>query len=212
MAPEQSKRPVELPVRSLEIVERNGQSVRALRVFCPSRYGSIDTSTCAGCPFVQALSETSVACAPPDVPGDPEGAAGKPLFLGAQALALRTPVGEVCSTRAVAVRVDVPLEQARRVLLEYPSVVVIGDDDQVRGILSAAEPSDELATLAELPQHTPTVPEYAPLIEAIELMLRGHVRLVPVVGEDRRFRGHIADLDVLRWAARYQRPPQSKTR
>ena len=212
MAPEDSGRPVELPVRSLEILERDGRTVRALRVFCPSRYRSIGSSTCAVCPFVRTLSDTAVTCAPPGADADAEPAADKPLFLGPDALALRIPVGAVCAARAVAVRADVRMAHARSVLNDEPFVVVLSRDDRVRGVLSTAELSDELPPLGEMADRTPTVPEYAPLIEAIELMLHSHVRIVPVVGEDRRFLGLVADLDVLRWAARYHMSPHAKVR
>jgi CBS domain-containing protein len=212
MAPEDSGRPIELPVRSLEIFERDGRTVRALRVFCPSRYRSIDSSTCAVCPFVHTVSDTAVACAPPGVDADAEPAPDKPLFLGPDALALRTPAGAVCAAHSVAVRADVPMAHARSVLNHEPFVVVLTSDDRVRGVLSTAELSDELTALGEMADRTPTVPEYAPLIEAIELMLHSHVRMVPVVGEDRRFLGLVADLDVLRWAARYHTSPHAKVR
>jgi CBS domain-containing protein len=201
--PPRREGPVELPVRSVDILERNGRTVR-LRVFCPSRYRSVDSSTCTVCPFVQTFSVIAVTCAPPGVSAEAGATRDKPLFLGPEALALRTPVGSVCALRSVAVRDDVSPAHARSVLDRYPFAVVLTPDDRVRGILSEAEPSDA-RSLGEIDGRTPILPEYAPLIEAIELMLRGHVRLVPVVDEKRRFLGLVADLDVLRWAARYQK-------
>ncbi len=212
MAPEDSGRPVELPVRSLEILERDGRTVRALRVFCPSRYRSVDSSECVGCASARTVSDTAVICAPPCADADAEPAPDRPLFLGPDAVALRTPVGAVCAAHSVAVRADVPMAHARSVLNHEPFVVVLTGDDRVRGVLSTVELPDKLTALGEMADRTHTVPEYAPLIEAIELMLHSHVRIVPVVGEDRRFLGLVADLDVLRWAARYHTPPHAKVR
>ncbi|HXN32727.1 MAG TPA: CBS domain-containing protein [Polyangiaceae bacterium] len=212
MPPEHPERPQELPVRSLEVFERDGRSARALRVFCPPRHASVAARTCTACPFAQTVSETTVTCAPPALPGGREAAPDNPLFLGPDALALRTPVGAVCALRSVAVRVDVPVARARRLLDRDPFVVVLTEDDRVRGVLSAAEPSDELIALDEIDGRTPALPESAPLIEAIELMLHGHVRLVSVTGENHHFLGLVADLDVLRWAARHNLPPDSKPR
>jgi len=204
--------PVELPVRSVDILERNGRTVRALRVFCPPRYRSVDSSTCAACTFVHTFSDVAVTCAPPGESAEADPAPDKPLFLGPEALALRTPVGSVCSLRSIAVREDVSPAQARGALDRYPFAVVLAPNDHVCGVLSAAEPPDLHAALSEADGRTPTLPEFAPLIEAIELMLHAHVRLVPVVDENRRFLGVVADLDVLRWAARYQSAPHFRLR
>jgi CBS domain-containing protein len=207
MTSEPSHPPIELPVRSLEIVERDGRRVRALRVFCPRHRASIDTGTCTACAFAHTVSDAAVTCSPPGISDEREGAAGRPLFLGADALALRTPVGAVCAPRSVAVRVDVPVDEARKLLEHDPFVVVLTPDGLVHGVLSSAEPT-ELAALWLMDGHTPELPESAPLIEAIELMLHSHVRLVPVTGTDRQFLGFVADLDVLRWAARHRLSPQ----
>jgi hypothetical protein len=207
MAPEHSDRLVELPVRSMDVFERGGRNVRALRVFCPSRHASVHASACTACPFAHTVSDTAVSCAPPGIPGELEPVPDKPLFLGPDALALGTPVGAVCAPRSVAVRVDVPVARARMLLDREAFVVVLTHDDRVHGVLSAAAPRDELSSLGDVDSRVPVLRESAPLIEAIDLMLHGHVRLVSVTGDNQRFLGLVTDLDVLRWAARHQLYP-----
>lgn len=212
MAPEHSDRLVELPVRSVDVFERDGRNVRALRVFCPSSHASVHASTCAACSFAHTISDTAVSCAPLDIPGELEPVPDKPLFLGPDALALGTPVGAVCATRSVAVRVDVPVARARALLEREALVVVLTHDDRVHGVLSAAAPLDELSSLGDADGRVPVLHESTPLIEAIDLMLHGRVRLVSAIGNDRRFLGLVTDLDVLRWAARHQLYPHSGRR
>ena len=208
-------RPVELAVHELETLERDGRSERTLRVFCPLRHESADVRSCAGCEFARQVSDVRVACEPP-VAFDPRDADREgALLLGPDAKALRTPLGAVCAPHSVAVRVDVPLAQAVALLTHEKFVVVLTSDDQVCGVLSAAEPPRQASVLDgadgaaggtwSSPHGTDgpfrVLPESAPLSEAIELMVRGHVRLVAVTGESRRFVGLVTDLDILRWAA-----------
>jgi hypothetical protein len=206
MAQQDSDRSVDLPVRSLEIFERNGGRARALRVFCPTRNASTDTSDCANCPFVRAVSEANVSCTPAGVAPAPESALDGPLFLGPDALAKGTPVGAVCAAHSVAVRVDVSAARARLLLDRNPHVVVLAANDEVRGTLSGMDPAEGLTSLGELAAVGPVLRESAPLIQAIDLMVHGHMRFVAVTGEDRRFVGLISDLDVLRWVARRRTP------
>jgi len=208
MAQQDSDRSVDLPVRSLEIFEGNGRSARALRVFCPTRNASTDTSDCARCPFLHSVSDTNVSCAPAGVAPTPESALDGPLFLGPDALAKRTPVGAVCAAHSVAVRVDVSVARARLLLDRNPQVVVLSANDEVRGTLSATEPADGLSSLGELAADGPVLRESAPLIHAIDRMVHGHMRFLAVTREDRRFVGLISDLDVLRWVARRRTPGQ----
>ncbi len=201
MVPTRPERTVELPVRSLQILERDGRRVRALRVLCPRVRASIAPTACTTCPFVRGMSEIAVTCAPPGIPGGPESSSRTLLFVGPDALALHTPVGAVCAPCSVAVRVDVPIARARGLLDRHSFVVVLTSDDRVHGILSAVKPLEGLSTLAEMDDSTHALPESAPLTEAIELMVHGHVRFVFVTGDDRHFVGLVTDLDVLRWVA-----------
>jgi CBS-domain-containing membrane protein len=84
------------------------------------------------------------------------------------------------------------------------TVVVLAADDQVKGILSAAEPARRGASFMTVDTRGCVLPESAPLIEAIEFMVHGQRRFVSVVAQDRRFVGLVRDIDVLRWAARRQ--------
>src|SRR6202022_638658 len=145
------------------------------------------------------VCETAVTCAPPGIPQEPEWSPDTPLFLGSDALALDTPVGAVCALHTVAVRVDVPVAHARRLLDRDAIVVVLTADDQVHGILSAAEPPEGLTALVEMEDRTRVLPESAALIEALELMMHSRVRVVAVTGDGSRFVGLVADLDLLRW-------------
>jgi CBS domain protein len=207
MAPGHSDRPVDLPVRSLLILERDGRRERALRVLCPRRHASIDTRVCTTCSFAHRVSEAAVTCAASGIPEGPESAPDRPLVLGPDALSLRTPVGAVCALHSVAVRVDMPIAHARKLLDRHAVVVVLTADDRVHGVLSAAEPPEGLTALVELESRTRELPESAPLIEAIELMVHRHVRLVSVTADDGHFVGLVADLDVLRWVARRRLTP-----
>jgi predicted transcriptional regulator len=154
------------------------------------------------------VSETAVMCAPPGIFEEAEPAPDQPLFLGPDARALRTPLGAICAPHSVAVRVDMPIVQARLLLARETIVVVLTYDDEVRGILSAALPHPPSA-LDELDECADAIPESAPLVEAIELMVHRHVRLVPLIGDGRRFAGLVSDLDVLRWATRQHNRSES---
>jgi CBS domain-containing protein len=198
-------RPVELAVRSVEIFEQDGRRLRTIRVFCPRRYASVSASNCTTCPFARAVSEATITCMPPSLPLGFAWAPDKPLVRGPESLALRTPVGAVCAVHAVAVRVDVPVAQARTLLERVAVVVVLSADDHVHGVLSAAEPPEGLMDLREMENRADMLTESAPLIEAIDRMLHGRVRCVVVTGDDRDFVGIVADLDVLRWVAHRRR-------
>ncbi len=130
---------------------------------------------------------------------------GAPLFLGSHPFALHTPLGSVCARQSFAVRDDVPVVEARKLLDENAVVVVLTRDNRVRGVLAAAKPPRALTALWQIENSTHELPECAPLVGAFELMAHGHVRLVTVTGVDRRFVGLVADLDVLRWVARLRR-------
>ncbi|MGD0674554.1 MAG: CBS domain-containing protein [Polyangiaceae bacterium] len=204
MVPGHSDRPGVLPVRTLDIFERDGRPVRSLRVFCPVREASTSLAVCANCSFAQKVCDKEVVCAPPGLRITTGSAADKPFFLGPDALALGTPLGAVCSLHSVAVRQDVPLHEARQLLERDATVVVLAADDQVKGILSAAEPARRGASFMTVDTRGCVLPESAPLIEAIEFMVHGQRRFVSVVAQDRRFVGLVRDIDVLRWAARRQ--------
>jgi hypothetical protein len=119
--------PVALRVRSHETLERDGRSVRALRVFCPRHHASIDVSACTACRFASVVSETAVTCAPPGVVEEADPAPDPPLFLGPDARSLHTPVGAICAPHSVAVRVDMPIVRF---------VPVIGDGRRFAGLVS----------------------------------------------------------------------------
>ena len=195
-------RPVELPVRRLEIVERDGERARALHVFCPGRQSSVDATVCATCAFAHTTSETSVICTPHGPPEPVHLDRDPLLFLGPDALALRTPVGTVSALHTMAVRVDAPMAQARKLLQENAIVVVLTPENLVHGVLSSYDDSKGLRALSATGERAHLLPESAPLIEAVELMVHGHVRLVTLTGGEGRFVGVVADLDVLRWVAR----------
>jgi CBS domain protein len=196
-----SKPPIHLPVWSVEVFARVGQPVRALRVFCPRINASIETTACNACVFIREASETAIACAPPGIAAPPDSVPEPLLFLGPDALALGVPVGAVCALHSIAVRVDVPVAYARTLLDRDRVVVVLNAADEVRGILSAARPPDGLAALADIDDCADGLPETAPLVEAIEIMVHRHVRVVFVTARDGHFVGLVTDLDVLRWAA-----------
>jgi hypothetical protein len=215
------RRSTELPVRSLEIVERDGHRARALHVFCPRRYASTDVETCVTCAFVCTVSDSAVVCAPPGLLEVPESAPDDALVLGPDARALRTPVGALCAIRSVGVHIDALVEHGPTLLAHEAVVVVLGEDNTVYGVLFAAGLPPLLGALdaeaTALPEAwwkpgqmdgRPTgLPESAPLSEAIELMVHGHLRLVPVTTDERRFVGLVTDLDVLRWVAGTRRAP-----
>jgi CBS domain len=197
---------VEIPVRTLEIHDRSGQPTRALRVFCPRSHASIETRACASCEFAEAFDETAVVCRRGDR-GNPEPPArGQSLFIGPNALALRTPLGSVCAVHSVAVRVDVPVAHARKLLDRDAVVIVLDADERVTGVMLASDPIHRLAALDDVENRTPALPESAPLVEAFELMVHSRARFVPVTGDEGRFVGVVADLDVLRWVARSRTP------
>jgi len=205
---------VALTVHDVETLERDGRSVRTGCVFCPLRHESTDVKACATCPFASAVSDAEVHCGPPVALEPRELDRDASLFLGPDARATRMHLGAVCAPRAVAVRDDVPLAQAAALLKRERYVLVLTGDDEVCGVLSAAEPPADpvvdgvgpppvaaQSKHLELGGRFRVLPESTPLSEAIGLMVHGHVRLVAVTTDRRRFVGLVTDLDVLRWAA-----------
>jgi hypothetical protein len=97
--------------------------------------------------------------------------------------------------------VDVSAVDALRALERTGIVAVLNADGTLRGLLGAGEPAPSAAlasvTAAELP-----LTDSSSMAEAIDLLLQRRARFIPVTGGDQRFEGIIADLDVLRWAAR----------
>jgi predicted transcriptional regulator len=163
------------------------------------------------------VSDVEVTCEPPAALDSSPHAPDASLFLGPDARATRTRVGAVCAPHSLAIRADVPAAQAAALLTRQNFVVVLTSDNEVCGILSAAEPPRRLALLDgadpegawSKPHETGgrfrVLHESATLSEAIDLMVHNHVRLVALTSDERRFVGFVSDLDVLRWASETRR-------
>ncbi len=157
---------------------------------------------CRECTFGRGESEGAVLCALPAGPDEAESAPDTPLFLGPCAQSLHTVLGGAFASYATAVRVDVPVAEALGILEREGIVAIVDANGALRGVLSASEPHDRLRTLTALDEEDPGLAESAPLADAIERLVHGRARFIPVTGDHRRFEGIVADLDVLRWAAR----------
>jgi hypothetical protein len=194
-----------LPVRAVEMLDRDGRRTFALRVFCPRHHHSMDPAACVACPFVSSVSRHGVVCRAPGAVAAPPDASA-PLYLGPQASALRTPIGAVCSARVVAVRKGLSEEQVRSALDGAPYVVVLGEGDRVCGIVSNALSSQRSGRMGvDDDSRQATLEESAPLRDAIERMVRGELRVLPVVDAVGRFVGTVTDLDILRWVSHQHR-------
>jgi aminoglycoside phosphotransferase family enzyme/predicted kinase/CBS domain-containing protein len=200
VVPTRPGRPRVLPIHRLDIVEADGRIVQEERIFCPRRLASVDATTCRECAFGRGESEEAVLCGLPARDGEAESAPDSPLFLGPCALSLHTVLGGAFAPNATAVRVDVPVAEALRILERESVVAVIDADGALRGLLSAAAPPDRLRTLTALDEEDSGLAESASLADAIERLVHGRARFIPVTGDHRRFEGIVADLDVLRWA------------
>jgi len=186
-------------VSEVETFELDGQRGRVLRVFCASRGHSVDPSACAACSFGSVVSRETVDCCWPGA--EPQADPRAPLYIGADASALHTPVGAVCAAHVLAVRAKTPAAELRGALQGQPYVVVVGADDHVLGVVTDGLSQRQVAG-GTAEGTAPTVREAEPLRNAIERMIHGRRRFLPVVDDAGRFVGAVTDLDVLRWVKR----------
>jgi aminoglycoside phosphotransferase family enzyme/predicted kinase/CBS domain-containing protein len=201
VVPTRPGRPRILPIRRLDIVDADGRIEQQERIFCPRRHASLDATMCSDCAFGRGESKEAVLCALPARADEIESAPETPLFLGPRAQSLRTVLGGALTSHTTAVRVDVPVAEALRVLERDGIVAVVDANGALRGVLSTAEPHDRLRALTALDNKDLGLAESAPLADAIERLVHGRARFIPVTGDCGRFEGMVADLDVLRWAA-----------
>jgi CBS domain-containing protein len=199
---QQGRRPLDasLTVRRRDILSPGGRRRRST-VFCPSENQSVDLAWCRGCPLAERVDGDAVRCSP-----DPAANTAAPTArIGGE-----TPVGAVMSARHVSALPEVPAGQVAKATGGAPdvAVLVVDDGDHLLGVIEpavlAASPTDTLA--ATIGQRAPSIREDRSVAEAIECMVRGHRRFLPVVQEDGRVVGVLSDLDILRWVARAQQP------
>jgi CBS domain-containing protein len=186
-------------VRQREILSHGGQRRRST-VFCPSENQSVDLAWCRGCPLAESVDANAVRCSP-----DPAAKEAPPTTrIGSE-----TPVGAVMNARHVSALPEVPAAQLANATGGAPdvAVLVVDDGDHPLGII---EPAVLAASPGAMPAATighsiPSIREDSSVSDAIECMVRGHRRFLPVVQEDGRVAGVLSDLDILRWVARMAR-------
>jgi CBS domain-containing protein len=108
-------------------------------------------------------------------------------------------------TRHVSALPEVSASDIARALRDIPGapVVVVDDGDRPLGVIepfvAASAPHGSRASALKHDQSS--IGESASLAEAVDLMVKGHARSLPVVAADGRIVGVLADLDALRWVA-----------
>lgn len=185
-----------ITIRLREIVRADGSRARSLHVFCPRRLTSIAPSQCAPCGY---------RC-PSDPDADAQDAGNGPL-----AVAARVHAGAASSQHVVCVLENTRLQTIKdttRGVRAFALPVVDHD-----GVLIGTIARSELSTACEAPATARSfawemarpafaIRESARVDEAIAQMTAHHLRMVPIIDEERRVTGALSDIDVLRWVAR----------
>jgi CBS domain-containing protein len=196
-------RPTVLPVHRRDVVSRTGHR-HEKSVFCPAEAHSVDVEWCRTCPLVRQVDHAAVRCTPAAEPSE--------LQPDAYRVAAGAVVGEILGNHHLSVLPNVTAGDIARALREVasPAVVVVDDEDHLVGIITPSDASSAPSGVQarELSREGPYIEESASLAEAVDRMVRAHVRFLPVVGADQRVIGVLADLDALRWvgSSRGRRP------
>ncbi len=189
-------RPISLDVHHREILARGGRR-REASVFCPVAHASVAVDWCRGCPLARRVGRDTVECTPAPARSD-DGACTR---LGDNAC-----VGEVMGTRHVSALPEVSASEIAHALGDTPAapVVVVDGGDRLLGVIEpfAAASAPRGAPACTLTRDRSSISESASLADAVDLMVKGHARHLPVVRSDGRVVGTLADLDALRWVAR----------
>jgi CBS domain-containing protein len=187
---------VSLEVHHRDLLAQGGCRHEA-SVFCPVERASVGVEWCRGCPLVRRVSGQAVECTPGAAPSP---GTSDPVRLGTGAC-----VGEVMGTRQFSVLPEVPARDIVRALRDTPGapVVVVDDGDRLLGVIEPfVAASAPLGARASALRHDRSaITESASLADAVDLMVKGHARSLPVVRSDGRVVGMLSDLDALRWVA-----------
>ena len=191
---------VTLPVHRREVLARGGR--RSLTtVFCPAERASVELDWCRGCPFVEGVSPEAVKCVPlVEAPR---------VDIAERRLGDDVLVGQVMAERHVCALPEAPAVEIARALAAEPGrpAVLVDDGDRLVGMVDAGAPASSPAQVPAvcLGRPTASVRESAPLSEAVDCMVKRHTRFLPVVRDDERVVGVLADIDALRWIASRRR-------
>jgi CBS domain-containing protein len=198
-------------VRRTELITAEGQSTVALMVPCRSLGRDVALEVCSACakcrsmPDDPALEGAEVVCRV-----DPTTQSGPRLKdLDMVEAALRTPVGDVVSSEALALEESVTIESATALARQRGLVAL--------AVVDAERKPVAVVTWTELVAHAkegkgrvadlgrPLAAAYAvdgPLLHALPAVADGTVGYAIVIGKDGAYYGLLTAADVARWLAR----------
>jgi CBS domain protein len=188
---------VHLPIYSRETIAADGSTARQKLVFCPVRERTIDPMCCCGCPHANAISKSSVECAPP---APNSGSTDWTIVAAISALTFCCLDGELTGEAAaplLAQRADgLPVVDARGRFCGFVSSAAPGSG----GLPSRLSSTLRVRDLAV--GHALAIGEERSIGEALEAMALRHARALAVVDADGNVRGVLTDIDALRaWTA-----------
>lgn len=201
--PEEHDKPSQLPVHLVETYGETGHPTTHLTTDCPRLGRVVSVDECVACPHCGGLvvqpeqSRPTVACAPMP-PGERRGPAS---FAEAR-------VGEAMTRDVICFRLDTPLDEVVRVLLErrISGAPVLDSGNRIVGVISKSDlltrrPTDNV--VADVLTHLVFVmPESATMMQAAALMAFEGVHRTPIASSTGHVVGILSAIDVLRWMAR----------
>jgi CBS domain-containing protein len=188
---------VELPIHRREILAGGGHRSEAT-VFCPAERESVGVDWCRGCPLLVRVGKDVVECTPHDMAPSRDGARAR---LGVDIL-----VGEAMGEHHVTALPEAPAVDVARALASERGrpALVVDDGGRLLSVVDAetAAASPRRLPVGALGHLVATVHESTSLADALDCMVRKHRRFLPVVRDDDRVVGVLADVDALRSIAR----------